>query len=39
MFEPPRLQHDFLQAVYPLLVPWPQKRLPAKSGGSVSSRV
>jgi hypothetical protein len=39
MFEPHRLQHDLLQAVYTLLVPVPQKRLPAKSGGSVSSRV
>jgi hypothetical protein len=39
MFEPHRLQHDVLQAVYTLLVPLPRKRLPAQSAFSVSSRV
>ena len=39
MFEPHRLQHDFLRAVYTVLVPVPRKRLPAKPGCSVSSRV
>ena len=39
MFEPHRLQDDFLQAVYTLLVPVPRKRLPAKPALSVPSRV
>ena len=39
MFEPHRLQHDVLQAVYALLAPWPRKRLPAAPAGSVPPRV
>jgi hypothetical protein len=39
MFEPHRLQDDFLQAVYTLLVPLPRKRLPAKPALSIPSRV
>ena len=39
MFEPHRLQHDVLQAVYALLVPVPRKRLPVKPAGSVPPRV
>ena len=39
MFEPYRLQHDVLQAVYTLLVPVPRKRLPAKPAGTVPPRV
>ena len=39
MFEPHRLQHDVLQAVYALLVPVPRKRLPASPAGSVPPRV
>jgi hypothetical protein len=39
MFEPHRLQHDLLQAVYTLLVPLPRRRLTAKPVCSVPSRV
>jgi len=39
MFEPHRLQHDVLQAVYTLLVPVPRKRLPVQSAFALSSRV
>ena len=39
MFEPHRLQDDFLQAVYTLLVPWPRRRLTAKPAFPVSPRV
>jgi hypothetical protein len=39
MFEPHRLQHDVLQAVYALLVPVPRQRLPVKPAGSVPPRV
>jgi hypothetical protein len=39
MFEPHRLQDDFLQAVYTLLVPVPRKRLTAKPAVPVSPRV
>jgi hypothetical protein len=39
MFEPHRLQHDVLQAVYALLIPLPRKRLPVKPAGSVPPRV
>jgi hypothetical protein len=39
MFEPHRLQHDLLQAVYTLLVPLPRKRLPASLAGTVPPRV
>jgi hypothetical protein len=39
MFEPHRLQHDLLQAVYTLLVPAPRRRLTAKPGPPVPPRV
>jgi hypothetical protein len=39
MFEPHRLQHDLLQAVYTLLVPLPRRRRTAKPACSVPSRV
>jgi hypothetical protein len=39
MFEPHRLQHDLLQAVYILLVPAPQRRLTAKPGAPIPPRV
>ena len=39
MFEPHRLQHDFLQAVYTLLVPLSRKRLQAKPVFSVPSPI
>jgi hypothetical protein len=39
MFEPHRLQDDFLQVVYTLLVPLPRRRLPAKPASSGPSRV
>ena len=39
MFEPHRLQHDLLQAVYTLLVPVPRRRLTAKPACSVPSHV
>jgi hypothetical protein len=39
MFEPHRLQHDLLQAVYTLLVPLPRRRLTAKPAFSLPSRV
>jgi hypothetical protein len=39
MFEPHRLQHDLLQAVYTLLVPLPRRCLTAKPAFSVPSRV
>ena len=39
MFEPHRLQHDVLQAVYALLVPVSRQRLPVKPAGSVPPRV
>ena len=39
MFEPHRLQDDFLQAVYTLLVPLPRRHLTAKSAVPVPPRV
>jgi hypothetical protein len=39
LFEPHRLQHDLLQAVYILLVPAPRRRLMAKPGFPVPPRV
>ena len=39
MFEPHRLQDDFLQAVYTLLVPLPRRRLPAQPALPVPSRI
>jgi hypothetical protein len=38
MFEPHRLQHDLLQAVYTMLVPLPRRRLTAKPACSVPPR-
>ena len=39
MFEPHRLQHEFLQVAYTLLVPQPRRRLTAKPGFPVPPRV
>ena len=39
MFEPHRLQHDLLRAVYILLVPTSRRRLTAKPGGPVLPRI